>query len=253
MAVFSVNTHHAYLNTNIVIRNSQDTPIVVKDLLTSDEWFISDIKEVRLSHGTHTLVSDDTVETIIIEDAIKFGGSEIKGAFVFDNNPWTFITMKDRLYAVNINTGEEKVEHMISPDNIEAFNSYYGKTCEFFLFNTKEDFSIYNVELGKILKTFSNHIYSNNHLIIYKENDKVIVYDYRTEEMIVEFDGQYSIGSKFYFVNRGKLYGLNLRTSYINQINEVEDINSDYVLYDNYILYLKYENSYYKLYYFFDL
>ncbi len=246
MAVFSVNTHHAYLNTDIVIRNSQETPIVVKDLLTSDEWLITDVKEVRLSHGTHTLVSDDTVETIIIEDAIKFGGSEIKGAFVFDNNPWTFITMKDRLYTVNINTGEEKVEHMISPDNIEAFNSYYGKTCEFFLFNTKNDFSIYNVELGKNLKTFSNHIYSNNHLIIYKENDKVIVYDYRTEEVIVEFDGQYSIGNDLYFVREEKLYLLNLLTSDIKQITWVGDLKSDYVLYGDCIFMLKWEE--YKIY-----
>lgn len=236
MTDFSINTHHAYLNTDVVIRNNTEKPIIVQDSTTSEEWTISDKAVVHLSAGTHNLVSGKTKATITIEDAVKFGGSSVKKAFVFDDNPWAFITMKDRLYAINIETGEEKVEHTITPDSIESFGQYYGKTCECFLFKTKENYSIYNVETGKIIITFSNHIHSNDHLIIYSTAKGIIVYDYRLGEIITEFDGQYSFGSKFYFVKEEKLYGLNLNSSHINQIDGVGKIAKDDVLYSNYLI-----------------
>ena len=118
MANFSVNTHHAYLNTDITIHNNTTKSIIVQDLTTSEEWLVDDEKTIRLSAGTHILESEDAKQTIIIEDAIKFGGSRIKDAFVFDDNPWVFVSTNDRLYATNIETGEEKVEHNVTPDSI---------------------------------------------------------------------------------------------------------------------------------------
>ena len=236
MADFSLNTHHAYLNTDVIIRNNTTTTIVVKDTTTSDEWFVHKEKLIHLSAGTHHLISGKTETTITIEDAVKFGGSSIKRTFVFDDNPWLFITTKDRLYAANTETGEEKVEHTITPNSIESLGRYYGKTCEYFLFNTKKDFSIYNVETGEIVKTFTNHIYSNSHLTIYRAEESIIVYDYRIDKIVTEFDGQYSFGNKFYFVKEGKLYGLNLFTSYINLIDEVGKITEEDILYNNCLL-----------------
>lgn len=256
MTDFSINTHHAYLNTSIIICNKTKEPIVVQNVTTSEKWTISDRKVVRLSAGKHRLVSKNTELEITVEDAIKLGGSRIKKTFVFDDSPWIFITTQDRLYAANIETGEETVEYAITPDSIASLQHYYGKTCEYFLFNTKNVYSIYNVETGKVVKTFSNHIYSNGHLVIYhsEENkDSTIVYDYRLDKIIAEFDGQYSIGRKFYFVKEGKLYGLNLTSSYIKLIDEVGNITEDYILYDNYLLKLKSNTLNSKTYHFFAL
>ena len=254
MATFTVNTHHAYLNTNVVIRNNTSEPIVVKDTTTSEEWVVNEEITVLFSAGIHQLVSEDTSTSIVIEDAVKFGGSLIKNAFAFDNNPWVFITTKDRFYVVNTLTGEERVEHALNPDTIASFEKYSnGKPCEYFLFNNKKDYSIYNVETSKIIVTFSNHIYSNEHLVIYSHDENVIVYDYRLDKVIVEFDGQYSFGNKFYFVKDGKLHGLSLWTSYINTINETGVLTNDYLLYSNHLIKLISDSSNTKTYEFFSL
>ncbi len=254
MAAFTLNTHRAYLNTDVIIRNNTSEPIVVKDTTTSDEWVINEEKTIRLSAGIHQLVSEDTSTSIVIEDAVKFGGSRIKNAFAFDNNPWSFVTTKDRFYAVNILTGEERVEFSLTPDMIASFEKNDNSDpCEYFLFNNKQDFSIYNVETAKIIITFPNHIFSNDHLIIYSQGGTVRVYDYRLDKTIVEIDGQYSIGNKFFFVKERKLYGLNLRTSYINSINEVGELAKDYLLYDNCLVKLKSDYSNAKVYEFFWL
>jgi hypothetical protein len=250
MMNFSVNTHHAYLNSNVVISNNTKEPIFVKDSLSSEEWQIVDKTSIRLSAGKHILSCGETNVTITIEDAVKFGGSRIREAFVFDNNPWIFVTAKDRFYAAHMDTGEEKLEHLATPDSIEALGFYNSKPCECFLFRTKMDYSIYNVETGKILKTFSNHIYSNSHIVIYRSERNIVVYDYRFEKTLVEFNGQYSLGSKFYFIKEGKLHSLNLSSSYINTIDEVGEVTEDAFLYDNYLIKLSPELSHsfkYKL------
>ena len=247
MASFSVNTHRAYLNNEIVFKSDGETSIY--DELTGGNYHFSNEYKTFLSAGHHVLRTVDHKEDITIEDAIKLGGSEIKKAFVFDNNPWLFLLMKDRLYVANIDTGEEKVEHVLAPDNVYSLGRYYnGKTCDCFLFNKKGDYSIYNVETGKIVKSFTGHIYSNNHLIIYRSENSIIVYDYRIEKIILEFEGQYSIGSKFFFIKEHQLYGLNLSSSYINAIKSVGEVRNDYFLYDNYLVMLKSDYHYTKEY-----
>ena len=251
MAKFTVNTHHAYLNNEIVIKSEEK--VVITDKSTGMEYEVDGEVTTHLCAGKHILYIDGQEEEILIEDAIKLGGSIIKNAFVFDNNPWVFVTTKDRLYATNIDTKEEKVEYNITPDEIESFGCYYGKPCEFFLMKTRQDYSIYNVLNGKKVLTFINHIYSDNHLVIYKEDESVIIYDYRSERVITTFKGKYSFGNKFYFVKEQKLYGLNLRTNYINYIDSVGLVKEDAVLFGNELL--KLENDYIKekIYNYFDL
>ena len=72
MVNFSVNTHHAYLNTDIIIHNNTTKSIIVHDLTTSEEWLVDDEKTIRLSAGTHILESENAKQAIIIEDAVKF-------------------------------------------------------------------------------------------------------------------------------------------------------------------------------------
>ena len=244
MANFTVNTHHAYLNNDIVIK--ADGQVKIKNTTTGDLYEFDNEMRIHLSAGLHILISDDHQEDIFIEDAIKLGGSKIKNAFVFDNSPWCFVTTKDRLYITNIETNEEKVEYNITPDEIISLPSYvYKKHNEYFLFKTEQDYAIFNVLTGKIVFQFTNHIFSNGHLVIFKKENEVEVYDFRHGKTIVKFDGQYSFGrNKFFFVKEKQLYGLNLNTSYINKISFVGDVQESDMLLGNNLL--RQNNDYLK-------
>lgn len=274
MQLFTISTHRAYLNTDIIIEwlygnpNDNSYTINYKHCNTKETYrkkeinhiggyiaFLSPHKKetIRLENAGCYIFSANCdgikqEEVVIVEDAIKFGGSRLKEAFVFDDNPWVFLTTMDRLYATNIDTEEEKVEHGITPDTIVSLGRYYSNSCEYFLLKTKSDYSIFNINTGKLVITFLNHIYSNNHLVIYKTEEAVTVFDYRLEKVIIEFDGQYSFGSKFYFVKDEKLYGFNLSSSYINTIDFVGSIQDNAILYDNYLVKLTTDYSFQKNY-----
>ena len=251
MATFVVNTHHAYLNYDIVIKTEGQITIV--DTITGLKYEFHNELKTHFSAGRHILKSDDHEEEIFIEDAIKLGGSRVKNAFVFDNNPWTFVTTKDRLYITNLETHEEKVEYNITPDEIMSLPPYVGKLTEYFLFKTYKDYAIYNVLTGKIVFQFTNHIFSNGHLVIFKREDNIEVYDFRNRKTVVHFDGQYSFGNKFYFVKDKMLYGLNLSTSYINTIPYVGGVNDSDMLIGNHLLRLNDDYSNKKSYLYFSL
>lgn len=236
MAKFTVNTHHAYLNNKIIIQ-AEDW-IAIEDLSTGLKYEFQKVFETRLSAGHHILKSENHEEEIVIEDAIKLGGSKIKSAFVFDDTPWIFVTTKDRLYITNLETHEEKVEYNITPDEIMSLPAYgYRKEPnEYFIFKSRNDYAVYNVQTGKIVFQFTQYIFANEHLIIFKQEDGVEVYDFRQRRTIVHFDGQYSFGKKFYFVRRNILYGLNLSTSYINEVPSIGNIKDTDMLLENYLL-----------------
>ncbi len=249
MATFTVNTHHAYLNNDILIKADGSTTIV--DIYTENIYQVKDQLATRLTAGLHLLKSDNHEEEIFIEDAVKFGGSRIIKAFVFDENPWSFVTTKDRLYASNSKTHEEKVEYGITPDEIVPFPTYMGAD-ELFRFKTKDDYAIFNVLTGKIPFQYTGHIFSNNHLIIFKNEDGVEVYDYRLGETIIRFDGQYDLDSNnLFFVNGKRLYALSLEFSHISKISYVGIVEAADILTGNHLLKLTgdYYNKKYYLYY----
>lgn len=207
-----------------------------------------------LQANTNGNVIDSQREEVSIEDAIKLGGGCIKGAFVFDDNPWVFVTTKDRLYITNKETKEEKLEYSITPDSIKDLGKQYASEhFQYFLFQTKNDYAVYDVLYGKIIFSFDNHIYSNYHLVIYKKENGIEVYDFRQKKVVEYFEGQYSFGNKFYFVKEGKLYGLNTSSSFINAIDFVGEIGEEDLLMDNYLLKLEKDNSEKKEYSYFWL
>ena len=124
MTTFTVNTHHAYLNNKIVIQSESEEWITIEDISTGQKYEFQRVLVIKLSAGHHILKFDDHEEEIVIEDAIKLGGSKVKNAFVFDDNPWAFVTTKDRLYITNTETHEEKVEFNITPDEIMSLPAY---------------------------------------------------------------------------------------------------------------------------------
>ena len=65
MAKFSVNTHHAYLNNDIVLYS--DEPVQVVDDQSGDLFKISGQTTNHLAAGKHILSSEDHDEEIIID------------------------------------------------------------------------------------------------------------------------------------------------------------------------------------------
>lgn len=137
MTTFTVNTHHAYLNNKIVIQSESEEWITIEDINTGQKYEFQRVLVIKLSAGHHILKFDDHEEEIVIENAIKLGGSKVKNAFVFDDNPWAFVTTKDRLYITNTETHEEKVEFNITPDEIMSLPAYgyHQNPNEYFIFN----------------------------------------------------------------------------------------------------------------------
>lgn len=247
MEKFTVNTHHAYLNNKILVR-AEDW-ITIEDSSTGQKYKFQNVLEIRLSAGLHILKSRDHEEKIIIEDAIKLGGSKVKSAFVFDNTPWVFVTTKDRLYITNTETHEEKVEYNISPDKITSLPTYRNnRPNDFFIFNSHNDYAVYNVKTSEIAFQFTDYIFGNERLIIFKQEDGIEIYNFRERKSVVHFDGQYSFGNKFYFVKKNVLYGLNLSSSYINEVPSVGAIKDTDMLLGNYLLKLDSDYSNQKTY-----
>ena len=81
----NVNTHHAYLNTDIVLSSTVPN-VTIEDKITGRNWVIADKITIRLSAGRHILVCPELNEEIqvTIEDAVKFGGSFLKKGYVFE-------------------------------------------------------------------------------------------------------------------------------------------------------------------------
>lgn len=104
MTTFTVNTHHAYLNNKIVIQSESEEWITIEDISTGQKYEFQRVLVIKLSAGHHILKFDDHEEEIVIEDAIKLGGSKVKNAFVFDDNPWAFHVKKEAHSPVNVST-----------------------------------------------------------------------------------------------------------------------------------------------------
>ena len=256
MAAFTVNTHHAYLNNDIVI--NADGLITIEDAVTGQTFEFENELRTHLSAGHHILKSADHEEEILIENAIKLGGGRIKKAYVFDDSAWVFMVMKDRTYIMNTETEEEKIEYNITPDDICSLGAYRGGENTFFLIRNSQDYSIYDISSGKLVITFSNHIYSNAHYVVYKEEEDVIIYDYRRNVIISEFQGQYSLGKKFYYIKDSKLYGLDLQSTKISIIESVGSVPNNSILHENTLLviqgdYSKQKDTIYKSYAFYEL
>lgn len=251
MTAFTVNSHRGYMNIPIVIK--AEGMITIEDIPTGQKYEFRNELKTRLSAGWHILQSGEYRELVFIEDAIKLGGSRVKRAFVFDGNPWAFVTTKDRLYAINTETHDEKVEYGITPDEIESLPSYMGAPNVFFLFKTQHDYAIYNVLTGIIVCRFTEYIFANDHLVVFEQENGVEVFDFRKACTVVHFMGQYSFGNKLYFVKDQILFGLDLCTSCISEIPYVGKVKDSDMLLGNHLLRLYDDSCKKKLYLYFSL
>lgn len=137
--IFEIHPHEGFLNTKYQLRTDSANSINVHvkrvgnengkadDLVYEKDLICSVADGIKFDVSGKYEVSvksdmDDAVHTVIVKDAIMFGGGSFKKAYVFDETPWCFIVMKDRTYFYNRETKESFVES-ISPDNIEIVSS----------------------------------------------------------------------------------------------------------------------------------
>lgn len=256
MGHFTVNTHHAYLNNEIIIRSA--TPQSIIDRVTGKVFNVDKELKTYLTAGEHVLASGNCVEVIVIEDAIKLGGGRFKNAFVFDDSPWVFIVMKDRTYITNIETKEERIEYNITPDKINSLGLYKEEANRYFLLETCLDISIYDVISGRVVVSFSDLIYDSPYYVVYRKEEQIEIYDYHNDLVIDVFQGQYSVGNKFYYIKGNRLFGLGLNPTEIKEIHAVGELPDNVILDKNSLLvpkgdYKKQSNTIYKYYSFFEL
>lgn len=221
-----VNTHNAYLNTEIVITNSGDKVDLI-NLSTGDKYELNDSLKLHLPAGHHRFSCEELHEEfeVEVEDAIKLGGGDIKkgASFVSDNTPWIFVTMEDRMYGYNSQTKEEFVEYSFTPEKIAWLSNDY------FLFQTNNEYTILNMQSREIVLHFSNLIFSNSLFIIYDDtdNEKNTLYNYQEDCFYFSFDGQYSIAQNdrgeevLFYLEDYYVYSFNLITCKKRKINKL--------------------------------
>ncbi len=162
MATFQVHPHFCYLNSDVCLVNNSNADILIKDRLENKEYTVpaSSHITVRLKVGEHKFVDSNDAglsETVVVEDAIKLGGSKEKKSFIFEGTPWVIMIMLDRSYFFNRDTKEQYVEHGLVPDNIQYLNENY------LLFTTENDNSLFSLKSLTVVKTLSDSsfLYSN--------------------------------------------------------------------------------------------
>lgn len=177
--MIQVHPQIAYLNTPITITNKTKGQVRVRDRMSNESFVLNrgESKISRFSAGEHEIIAESILGDtecfrIKVEDALKFGGSDRKRCYVFDENPWAIIVMKDRTYFFNEKTGEQFVEHTLSPEDIKELNDRY------LLFKTEQELSFYSLETMSVEKTFSNmkRVYAGKNHCVLSGEGKLVVY-----------------------------------------------------------------------------
>lgn len=236
MKKISIHPHKGYLNTtfSIFTEGCNDKEIFIKRVGSLPEdtsifetlptyFKIKDnstnIKYTPSLPGYYhigILGSEQKIASFVVEDAIRFGGSQYKNSFISNNTPWCIIVMKDRTYFYNRDTKEQYVES-ISPDRIDLINSEVILLTN----NHKEGKTLYSLTLKKPLLHFENEVLLTNNTLILAdegENGRYIITIYKYQEQQFEdccflCCNSYSISAEtktIYFSDNGIIYLLPL-------------------------------------------
>lgn len=262
MLVFKLNTHHTYLNQLpklFPLYPNKEIRISVNDTIGQEVFQyvgVSDNVSLNLPAGEFVVKAqydgednDIQEECVIIEDAIKFGGGAAKKAYVFEKSPWVFVTSGDRLYIWNRETKESKIEYSLSPDTIFLCQNQ----SRYYVFKTMSDYSIFDVEKGQILFSYTNHIFANDHIVIYGTNGEIHIYDYIEKCEILLINEQYLITERLFYIEESKLKSLDLTNGEINVVPNIEDLSGKSYLLSNHSLLVLARDARVKEYHLYDL
>ena len=175
--MIQVHPKRAFLNSDVVIYNTGDKLVLIKDSASNESFTLGpgEHTSARFQAGKHVLSTEDNEEAacFVVEDALKFGGSERKASYIFDDNPWVIIVMKDRTYFFNQETGDQFVEHDMSPEKIEEINEAY------LLFKSEEDISFFSLKTMAIEKSVSSvlDVHNDGTYCIVETTSELVVYD----------------------------------------------------------------------------
>lgn len=200
MSLFQIHPHFGYINSDVKLVNSSSSSIVVKDSIDKAQYTIPGASSitVRLSAGKHlfTVIDNDNIsETVVVEDAIKLGGSKEKKSYVFEGTPWAIMVMLDRTYFLNRDTNEQYIEYGLVPRQIHFLTKHY------LLFVSKGDNSLFSLDNLSIEKTIgdSSYLFSNDHVAVFSTKEGLALYslDYDINDRltIIKCDG-FTIDSK---------------------------------------------------------
>lgn len=173
--MIQVHPQRAFLNSDVAIFNTGDQPALITDTATNDTYSLGpgEHKSSRYDAGEHILkVNGQEDVRFVVEDALKFGGSKRKKCYVFNENPWAIVVMKDRTYFLNEMTKAQFVEYNLSPDKILEINSDY------LLFVTEKDCSFFSLSSMSLVKTISSaeFLFYKNYHCVFKVNNGLCLY-----------------------------------------------------------------------------
>lgn len=206
---FTANPHKGFLNSEIQLTSSSSETIKVYCEKTNMTYtlFPNEVKRIRFDKsGEYVLQCEDWEEKIIIEDAIRLGGSEFSNIFTFDSNPWVLLSMKDRTYFYNRKTKEQYYENDIAPEVVLEVNKSY-----LLLGNKRnKDYALYSTDQRKIVKYIENVLHYTDRYIVYKKEELLCI--------LYKYDGlkEESFRAKNY-----KLYDEQEILAFVNENDEI--------------------------------
>ena len=123
---------------------------------------------VKLSDpGVYSFCIDGNEHCLVkVKDAIRFGGSQYKGGYIFDDTPWCFVVMRDRTYFYNRDTKQQYVE-TISPESIDAVN----ENVVIFRNTKHSEFSLYSLINHRVFVNFSKGEIVGNKWLVAEDDD----------------------------------------------------------------------------------
>jgi hypothetical protein len=214
---FIVFPTNGFLNTEFKIKSNTSKPIHYYILFNGSQISEGNLQE----HSIETLPQLDTPgeysiftsedygrQTIRVEDALRFGSSELKKSYVFDAFPYIIFVMKDRIHMFDPFLGTYVyTENFISPDQIYALNS------ELLLFVSEHpegtSISVFDTNSFAITKNFEcTRIIARS-----KESDKLFTYSIQKKEICLldtfnlQKEKSYIVKDESYFwVNENKTF-----------------------------------------------
>lgn len=186
-----IHPHVGFLNTEFEILGNQSISNV-RLVQTADEYGNEDLSinpamvevhslKFKLSKpGTYSVYFNGKKEDdIVVKDALRFGGSTFKNAFIFDGTPWCFIVMRDRTYFYNRDTKCSFWES-ISPDSIK----YVSRSMVLMSNVDKQDCTLFSLTHMKGLVNFSKEVYLSDSVLIFFKEANVLSLIKFTDEII---------------------------------------------------------------------
>lgn len=178
----NIHPYKGYLNTkfHIIVREVESVAFKIVPIETPDgDPILEGVVEANSPYSIvipkpgeyKVLFSDGSSSTIIVEDGYKFGGSNFKKAFIFDETPWCFIIMNDRTYFYNRSINSGYVE-TISPSHIKVVSENYVLLSN----DNQAENTLYDLEEQKPELCIENIKFFNREILIWAEGNTLNFY-----------------------------------------------------------------------------